>query len=87
MINQAIINSGINEKAVIESLLLPGSEDATFLMNEVSNYGGKSNYLCIGSSTYGGHHNSKFDFDEDMLLWGTNILWEFIKYVSNDKVL
>lgn len=82
LMKQAIINSGIDENSIIETLMVPGSEDAGFLMNQVSRSKGKASFLGIGSPTYGGHHNPEFDFDEDMMLWGVNVLWEFIKCVQ-----
>jgi aminobenzoyl-glutamate utilization protein A len=82
VLKHAIVKSGIPEDAIIDEYLAPGSEDATFLMQEVHNHGGRATYLCLGSPTYGGHHHAQFDFDEDLLLWGVNILWEFIQTVT-----
>ncbi len=82
LLKNAIIRAGIDPSAIIDDYLVPGSEDATFLMDQVRQNGGKTSFLCIGSPTSGGHHNPKFDFDQDLLLWSVAILWEFIKEVN-----
>lgn len=82
LLKKAAIKAGIGEDYILDAQLVPGSEDASYLMNVVQKHGGNSSYLCIGSPTYGGHHTPTFDFDEDMLLWGVKILWEFIGYAA-----
>lgn len=42
-------------------------------MHAVQNQGGKSSYLMIGTTLKAGHHNAKFDFDEDSLLAGIDV--------------
>jgi len=61
---------------------LPGSEDATYLMRAVQSFGGKAVFICLGSETRGGHHNSSFDFDEDLLIWGVDLLWGLVRELS-----
>ncbi|MDR7871078.1 MAG: amidohydrolase [Tissierellaceae bacterium] len=46
---------------------LGGSEDVTYMMNEVENNGGKALHFMFGSDLKAAHHNSKFDFDEEAL--------------------
>ncbi len=46
---------------------LGGSEDVTYMMNEVENNGGKALHFMYGSDLKAAHHNSKFDFDEESL--------------------
>ena len=36
-------------------------------------------FVGLGSDTRGGHHSSTFDFDEDLLLWGVDILWGLVE--------
>lgn len=52
---------------VVDSLVTPGSEDATFFMNAVQARGGKATYLLVGSPLAAGHHHPSFDFDEAAL--------------------
>jgi aminobenzoyl-glutamate utilization protein A len=79
LLKKSALESGLKEHAIIDTFSSSGCEDATFLMNEVIRNGGKASFVCIGSPTYGGHHNSEFDFDEDMMVWAVNMLWEFTK--------
>lgn len=58
---------------------LGGSEDVTYMMNEVENNGGKALHFMFGSDLKAGHHNSKFDFDEDTLEMAFNGLKETTK--------
>ncbi len=81
-VRSACLDIGIKNDDIINNYLIPGSEDATFIMNEVLRNGGLSTYIGIGSPTYAGHHNEKFDFDEDILLRGVNILHQIAKNIS-----
>jgi len=69
---------GIPDEAIIHEFHLPGSEDAPYLMRRVNQGGGKAVFMGLGCDTRGGHHNCTFDFDEDLLLWGVEILWELV---------
>lgn len=44
-----------------------GSEDCTYLMERVQQRGGQAVYTIIGTELSAGHHNFKFDFNEDAL--------------------
>lgn len=81
-VRSACLDIGIENDAIIDNYLVPGSEDATFIMNEVLKNGGLSTYIGIGSPTFGGHHNEKFDFDEDVLFQGVNILHKIATKIS-----
>lgn len=48
-------------------LSLGGSEDITYMMNDVEKQGGESIYFMFGTNLKAPHHNDKFDFDEDTL--------------------
>lgn len=55
-------------KCVLDNAPFPiGSEDATYMMNEVIENGGKATYMIIGTELAAGHHHEKFDIDEDVL--------------------
>ncbi|MEF8800833.1 MAG: amidohydrolase [Halolamina sp.] len=53
---------------------LGGSEDATYLMKEVQENGGKACYIGLGTDHPDGHHTSKFDVDEESLRIGVETL-------------
>jgi len=42
------------------------SEDATLMMASVQQNGGMASYMVFGTELSTGHHNEKFDFDEDV---------------------
>jgi aminobenzoyl-glutamate utilization protein A len=44
-----------------------GSEDATYFINRVQEHGGLAAYLVFGTTLAAGHHNEKFDIDEQVL--------------------
>ncbi|VXC79685.1 Indole-3-acetyl-aspartic acid hydrolase [Burkholderia sp. 8Y] len=56
--------------------LVPASEDATYMTRVVQQAGGTATYLLLCSPTRGGHHNERFDFDEDLLGWGVDLCAE-----------
>lgn len=84
IVKTAALNTGIQKEHIMGHYLVSGSEDATFIMNEVLRNGGMSTYIGLGSETFGGHHNEKFDFDEIVLLTGVNLLYEVAKKLSTD---
>lgn len=47
---------------------LGGSEDASYMMNEVESNGGEAMYFLFGTNLAAPHHNNKFDFDEEVLM-------------------
>ncbi|WP_280536505.1 amidohydrolase [Halopenitus sp. POP-27] len=53
---------------------LAASEDATYLMQAVSENGGTATYLGIGASNPSGHHTPAFDIDERSLSIGVSVL-------------
>lgn len=44
-----------------------GSEDATYFMERVKALGGQATYMTFGTELSAGHHNERFDFDENVL--------------------
>ena len=44
-----------------------GSEDATYFMERTKALGGQATYLIFGTDLSAGHHNERFDFDEDVM--------------------
>ena len=58
---------------------LGGSEDVTYMMNEVENNGGKALYFIFGSNLKAAHHNNRFDFEEETLELAFNALKHTVK--------
>ncbi|PHM50731.1 amidohydrolase [Xenorhabdus miraniensis] len=54
--------------SVAKNLQQPaGSEDATYFMERVKANGGQATYLIFGTELSAGHHNERFDFDENVM--------------------
>ena len=64
--SQAAQVPGVNQ--AIERVEAPaGSEDATLMMARVQQHQGQASYMVFGTQLAAGHHNEKFDFDEQVL--------------------
>ena len=50
------------------------SEDFTWLLNRVQEQGGQGTYIQLGTQRSAGHHTESFDFDEDALPRGMELL-------------
>lgn len=61
---------------VLAEASIGGSEDCTYFMERVQQVGGQAAYLLIGTELAAGHHDSRFDFDEDSLLTAVRLLSE-----------
>lgn len=44
-----------------------GSEDATYFMERTKTLGGQATYMIFGTELSAGHHNERFDFDENVM--------------------
>ena len=44
-----------------------GSEDCCYFMSRVQEHGGQAVYMLYGTEEAAGHHQSDFDFNEDVL--------------------
>lgn len=63
---QALEVNGVSE--VVDTVKgAAGSEDATLMMARVQEQGGKASYMVFGTELSAGHHNEKFDFDEQVM--------------------
>ncbi|KGP74112.1 amidohydrolase [Pontibacillus yanchengensis] len=58
-------DSYINQ--ILPSAKVSGSEDASFMINEVQAHGGKATYMLFGTALPFNHHHPSFDFEEDAL--------------------
>ena len=55
-------------KQAVDRIAAPaGSEDATLMMARVQERGGLASYMIFGTELSAGHHNEKFDFDENVM--------------------
>ncbi|SMD12251.1 amidohydrolase [Sporomusa malonica] len=69
----------VAEKSNLFESILPegdigGSEDCTYFMERVQQKGGQAAYLMVGTELAAGHHDSRFDFDEDSLVRAAALL-------------
>jgi aminobenzoyl-glutamate utilization protein A len=61
---------------------ISGSEDISWMMQRVHERGGRSCYFILGADTTAGHHNERFDFDEEVLGPGVALLKELTLEVA-----
>ncbi|WP_129600220.1 amidohydrolase [Anaerophilus nitritogenes] len=66
-----------------ENGFLGGSEDITYMFEAVENQGGKALYMVFGTKLNAPHHNSSFDFDEDVLYDGYKCYIHIIEKLMN----
>ena len=81
-VRKACLEIGVQEKNIVDHFLVAGSEDATFIMNEVMRNGGLATYIGLCSPTYGGHHNEAFDFDEEIMPRAVRLLLQLARNLS-----
>jgi aminobenzoyl-glutamate utilization protein A len=81
-----IVHAVATEADIVESPTerdaLGGSEDATYLMREVQENGGRAAYVCVGTDHPGGHHTATFDVDENSLDIGVEVLTDSILRIA-----
>ena len=81
-VKKACLEIGVENDEIIDHFLVAGSEDATFIMNEVLRNGGKATYIGLCSQTCGGHHNENFDFDEEIMPRAVRLLLQLATNLS-----
>ncbi|KQL46673.1 peptidase M20 [Brevibacillus choshinensis] len=54
-------------ESIVDTTSAGGSEDATYLMERVKQHGGLASYLLFGTTLAAGHHNEKFDIEEETM--------------------
>ncbi|MDL5361890.1 amidohydrolase [Halalkalicoccus sp. NIPERK01] len=69
-------------ETVLDRDALGGSEDATYLMQEVQKNGGYANYVGIGTDHPGGHHTATFDVDEESIGIGIDVISRSITEIA-----
>lgn len=60
-----------------------GSEDATFFINRVQEQGGQASYCIFGTELAAGHHNEKFDVNEDSMMPAVQTLFKSAVLLTN----
>lgn len=80
---RAAEKSPLMKKTVEWSTDSAGSEDATYYMERVKELGGLATYCIVGSDLAAGHHNERFDFDEDSMLAAVDVLYRSAVKISN----
>lgn len=63
-----------NVDAIIENAEMRGSEDYSHMMTTVQQQGGQGTYFMIGSDLAAGHHDFYFDFDEECMAPGVELI-------------
>jgi len=77
----ALVKEKCGYANVLTYVDMGGSEDCAYFMDRVQKLGGKAAYLMYGTPIAAGHHNSRFDFDEDVLWKAAATLTELaVKY-------
>ena len=61
-----------------------GSEDATFFINRVQERGGLASYCIFGTDLAAGHHNEKFDINEDSMAPAVQTLLTAAQLLTNE---
>ena len=59
---------------IVPSGNIGGSEDCTYLMERVQQRGGKAAYIMVGTDLAAGHHDFRFDFDEEAMALSVALL-------------
>ncbi|MTW87159.1 amidohydrolase [Virgibacillus dakarensis] len=75
ILNECAQESSAIAESFIENNDSAGSEDATYFMEAVQKNGGLATYCIFGTELAAGHHNEKFDINEDTLLPAVEILY------------
>lgn len=66
LLRQYAKNSGLFSE-ILDVSDIGGSEDCTFFMERVQKRGGQVSYMLIGTELAAGHHDLRFDFNEEAL--------------------
>ena len=63
----------IDDDKIVKELDFGACEDFAHFMRALQDRGAKSGYMMIGTNLKAGHHNYKFDFDEECLVAGVDV--------------
>lgn len=65
-------------EGILPSGNIGGSEDCTYFMERVQQRGGQAAYIMVGTDLAAGHHDFRFDFDEDALFSAAALLGNLV---------
>lgn len=74
--------AGIYRK-IIPFMDMGGSEDCSYYMERVQQNGGHAVYLGYGTAIAAGHHNNRFDFNENCLWQAAGLLTTLVQRYGN----
>ena len=83
-VRKACLDMGMAPSQVLDRLQISGSEDATYIMNEVTANGGQTTFIGLGAPSAGTHHNGNFDFNEADLEKGVRLLLQLTSNLSRE---
>jgi aminobenzoyl-glutamate utilization protein A len=75
---QEVIGMMDREISVVPHRDLNASEDVVYMINKVQEGGGKATYMLWGSPLPAGHHQVKFNFDEEVLPIAVEVLTRLV---------
>lgn len=78
-----LVRSKCHYDEIVEYIDMGGSEDCGYFMERVQQNGGRALYLMYGTRIAAGHHNSYFDFNEDVLWKAAATLTEIALHFTN----
>lgn len=80
-----LVEAAQSEKLVtqLEENKPSGSEDATFFINHVQKNGGQASYCIFGTDLAAGHHNEKFDVNEESMMPAVQTLLKTAVLLTN----
>lgn len=80
-----LVDAADSEKLItqLEDNKPSGSEDATFFINRVQENGGQATYCIFGTELAAGHHNEKFDVNEDSMISAVQTLFKSAVTLTN----
>lgn len=73
------------ENSAIRTNRNAGSEDATYFLERVKERGGAATYVIFGTDLAAGHHNEKFDINEESMFPAVEILFSTVKRILGRK--
>lgn len=73
------------EEIIPSSKFAAGSEDATYMVDQVQKQGGHATYAVFGTTLAAGHHHEKFDIDEAVLSIALSTWLETIELVYQNE--
>ncbi|MET3575047.1 amidohydrolase [Bhargavaea ullalensis] len=77
-------DSAFVETVVLEDNASAGSEDATYFMERVIQNGGEATYCIAGTDLAAGHHNERFDINEETMFAAVDVLFRAALRLNGD---